>query len=299
VPGDDISKSAKVRARASPLRPLDDLCGGAASASLSSRSENVTMAGYQVDLGGRTVLVTGASSGLGVVFARALAASGARVVLAARRVDRLEAVRAEIVAAGGQAVAVAMDVADEASTIAAYDAAEAAFGPVDSVIANAGVSTEGPALDLTMAAFDQLMDINVRGVFLTAREGARRMIAAGAPDRQHGRIVIVSSITANYIAPGLPVYSATKAAVLQMGKVLARDWARRGVGVNMILPGYIETELNDDFFATDAGARFIAKFPRRRLLAADDLLPTLLYLASDASRAVTGAAFTIDDGQSL
>jgi NAD(P)-dependent dehydrogenase (short-subunit alcohol dehydrogenase family) len=245
------------------------------------------------------VLVTGASSGLGVVFARALAASGARVVLAARRVDRLEALRVEIVEAGGQAIAVAMDVADEASTIAAFDAAERAFGPVDSVIANAGVSTEGPALDLDIDAFGQLMDINVRGVFLTVREGARRMIAAGSAERERGRIVIISSITANYIAPGLAIYSATKAAVLQMGKVLARDWARRGVCVNMILPGYIETEINDDFFATEAGKRFVGKFPRRRLMSADDLLPTLLYLASDASRGVTGSAFTIDDGQSL
>jgi NAD(P)-dependent dehydrogenase (short-subunit alcohol dehydrogenase family) len=245
------------------------------------------------------VLVTGASSGLGAAFARALAQSGAKVVLAARRVDRLGTLRDEIVAAGGHAIAVGMDVADEASTIAAYDAAEQAFGPVDSVIANAGISAEGAALDLDMEAFGQLMDINVRGVFLTVREGARRMIAAGAGEREHGRIVIVSSITANYVAPGLAIYSATKAAVLQMGKVLARDWARRGVGVNMILPGYIETEINDDFFATEAGKRFVGKFPRRRLMSADDLLPTILYLVSDAARGVTGAAFTIDDGQSL
>ncbi len=221
------------------------------------------------------------------------------MVLAARRVDRLGTLRDEIVAAGGHAIAVGMDVADEASTIAAYDAAEQAFGPVDSVIANAGISAEGAALDLDMEAFGQLMDINVRGVFLTVREGARRMIAAGAGEREHGRIVIVSSITANYVAPGLAIYSATKAAVLQMGKVLARDWARRGVGVNMILPGYIETEINDDFFATEAGKRFVGKFPRRRLMSADDLLPTILYLVSDAARGVTGAAFTIDDGQSL
>lgn len=257
------------------------------------------MAKFHVDLSERTVLVTGASSGLGVVFARALAASGAKVVLAARRVDRLEQLRDEIIAAGGQAAAVAMDVADEASTIAAYDAAEHAFGPVDSVIANAGVNSEGSALDLDMAEFDQVTAINLRGVFLTAREGARRMIAAGSAERQHGRIVIVSSITATDVAPGLAVYSATKAAVLQMGKVLARDWARRGVNVNMLLPGYIETELNRDFFASDAGERFVGKFPRKRLMTAEDLLPSMLYLASDAARAVTGAAFTIDDGQTL
>ena len=167
------------------------------------------------------------------------------------------------------------------------------------MIANAGVNSEGSVLDLDMADFDSVLAINLRGVFLTVREGARRMIAGGSADRQQGRIVIVSSITATHVSPGLAVYSATKAAVLQMGKVLARDWARRGVNVNMLLPGYIATELNEDFFATDGGARFTAKFPRKRLMTADDLLPTLLYLASDASRAVTGATFTIDDGQTL
>jgi NAD(P)-dependent dehydrogenase (short-subunit alcohol dehydrogenase family) len=257
------------------------------------------MSSFTVDLTGRTILVTGASSGLGAAFARSLAANGANVVLAARRVDRLEALRHEIEDAGGHAAAVAMDVADEASTIAAFDRAEAVFGPVDSVIANAGVSTEGAALTLDMDAFATLMDINVRGAFLTAREGARRMIAAGSAERQHGRIVIVSSITATHVSPGLAIYSASKAAVLQMGKVLARDWARQGINVNMILPGYIATKLNDDFFGSDAGDRFVARFPRRRLMASEDLVPMLAYLASDASRAVTGAAFTLDDGQSL
>ena len=257
------------------------------------------MSSFTVDLTGRTILVTGASSGLGAAFARSLAANGANVVLAARRVDRLEALQREIEGAGGHATAVAMDVADEASTIAAFDRAEGVFGPVDSVIANAGVSTEGPALTLDMDSFATLMDINVRGAFLTAREGARRMIAAGSATRQHGRIVIVSSITATDVSPGLAIYSASKAAVLQMGKVLARDWARQGINVNIILPGYIATELNDDFFGSDAGDRFVARFPRRRLMAPDDLVPMLAYLSSDASRAITGAAFTLDDGQSL
>ena len=257
------------------------------------------MQGFAVDLTGRTILVTGASSGLGAVFARALAANGASMVLAARRSDRLEALRLEIENAGGRALAVTMDVADEASTITAFDAAVAAFGQVDSVIANAGVSIEGPALEIDMDAFTQVMDINVRGAFLTAREGARRMIAAGSATRQHGRIVIVSSITATHVSPGLAIYSASKAAVLQMGKVLARDWARLGINVNMILPGYIATELNEDFFGSEAGDRFVSRFPRRRLMAAEDLTPMVAYLASDASRAITGAAFTIDDGQSL
>jgi len=251
------------------------------------------------DLAGRVALVTGASSGLGAHFARILAASGASVVLAARRAERLQALEAEIRGAGGRAVAISLDVADEASTIAAYDAAEAAFGPVDTIIANAGMNAEGPVTTLPIDEFDQVVAVNLRGVFLTVREGAKRLIAGGSRETQRGRVVIISSITAQSVSPGVAVYSATKAAVLQMGKVMARDWARQGVNVNMICPGYIKTELNQDWFESEGGAKLVDSFPRKRLMDATDLDATLLYLAADASRAVTGAAFTIDDGQSL
>lgn len=258
------------------------------------------MANFPIfDLSGRTALVTGASSGLGSRFARILSAAGANVVLAARRVERLETLRQELEAAGGRAIATPMDVADEGSTIAAYDAAAAAFGSVDTIIANAGMNCEGAAIDLPMDSFDQVMGVNLRGVYLTVREGARRLIAAGSKERQHGRIVILSSITATKVDPGLAVYSGSKAAVLQMGKVLARDWARSGINVNMLLPGYIKTEMNGDWLESEAGARMIAKFPRRRLMEPGDLDAALLFLCSDAAQAVTGAGFTIDDGQSL
>ncbi len=251
------------------------------------------------DLSGRVALVTGASSGLGERFARILAASGARVVLGARRADRLDVIVTAIRKAGGQAIAVALDVADEPSVMAAYDAAEAAFGTVDTIIANAGVSSEGRMLDLSVADFDQVMDVNLKGVFLTAREGARRLIAAGSKARSHGRIVITASITADVVAPGLAAYSATKAGVVQMGKVMAREWVRDGINVNMIKPGYIRTEINADWFDTDVGAKQIARFNRQRLMPEGELDTMLLYLASDASAGVTGAAFTLDDGQSL
>jgi NAD(P)-dependent dehydrogenase (short-subunit alcohol dehydrogenase family) len=251
------------------------------------------------DLSGRVALVTGASSGIGERFGRILAGAGARVVLAARRTTHLERVRDEIIAAGGQAIAVALDVADEAATIAAYDAAEAAFGTVDTIIANAGVSGEGETTQQTLDSFDQVVAINLRGAFLTVREGARRLIAAGSAGSQAGRVIITSSITAFDVSAGLAAYSATKAGVLQMGKVMARDWVRRGINVNMICPGYLKTEINGAWFETEAGARQIAKFHRRRLMEEGDLDVPLLYLASDASRAVTGTAITIDDGQSL
>ncbi len=254
---------------------------------------------FHYDLRGRVVLVTGASSGIGAHFAHVLARSGAKVVLAARRMEQLDQLRAEICKAGGEAIAVRMDVSDEASTVAAYDAAEQACGPVNTVIANAGMSVPGSALGLAIDGFDQMVAVNLRGVFLTIREGARRMIAAGSAERGDGRIVIISSITARQISPGMAVYSATKAAVEQMGRVLAKDWAGKGVNVNMIAPGYIATELTDGYFDTPAGVRLKSKFARDRIMDVDALDPMLLYLCSEASGQTTGSVFNIDDGQSL
>lgn len=251
------------------------------------------------DLAGRVVLITGASSGLGLRFAKVAAAAGARVALAARRMDRLESLAAEIRGAGGQAHSVVMDVADETSVVAGFDAAQAALGPIESVIANAGMNNEGLAVDVDIGAFDRVMAINVRGVFLTAREGARRMMAAGSRDHRRGRIVLISSIGALKVLPALTAYCASKAAVVMMGKSLAREWANRGINVNVVCPGYVETELNAEWFATDGGKAQVAGFPRRRLMEADDLDAVLLYLASDASRAITGSVFTLDDGQTL
>jgi NAD(P)-dependent dehydrogenase (short-subunit alcohol dehydrogenase family) len=143
------------------------------------------------------------------------------------------------------------------------------------------------------------MAVNVRGVFLTVREGARRLMAIDPAQRRDGRIVIISSITAQSVSPGLAVYSASKAAVLQLGRVLARDWANKGINLNILCPGYIETDLNADWFHGAGGARQIAGWPRRRLMDTDALDAMLAYLCSDASRFVTGSVFTIDDGQTL
>ena len=251
------------------------------------------------DLTGRVALVTGASSGLGAGFAKALAAAGAKVVLAARRADKLAEQVAGIEAAGGQAVAVSLDVTDEASTKAAYDAAEAAFGIVDTIVANAGVATEKVALGLSVDDVDGLLAANVRGVFLTVTEGARRLQAAGSRETQQGRVVIIGSITAEKIFPATSVYGATKAAVRHMGKALAREWARRGINVNIIQPGYFESEMTADLFNSEAGRKFVATFPRQRLRPPSDLHAPLLFLCSDASLGVTGSVITVDDGQTL
>ncbi|MET3667896.1 SDR family oxidoreductase [Caulobacter sp. 1776] len=247
-------------------------------------------------LNDRTVLITGASSGIGAHLARRAAAAGARVAVAARRADRLEALVAEL---GPNAAAFAMDVEDEASVIAAYDAIETRLGVPDAVIANAGISIQGMALDLAVEDFDKVMGVNTRGVFLTAREGARRMIRAGSEASQRGRIVLVASIGAHKVLPGLTAYCTSKAAAAMLGKSLAREWIRKGINVNVLCPGYIKTELNSDWFDSEGGARLVAGFPRRRLMDEDDLTATALYLCSDAARAVTGSVFTVDDGQSL
>lgn len=251
------------------------------------------------DLSGRVALVTGASSGLGAGFAKALAASGASVVLAARRADKLAAEVAEIEAAGGRAVAVSMDVTDEASTRAAFDAAEAAFGTVDTIIANAGVATEKMALALSIDEVDGLLAANIRGVFLTVTEGARRLDAAGSREKQHGRIVIIGSITAEKIFPATSVYGATKAAVRHLGRSLAREWAGRGINVNIIQPGYFESEMTAALFESEVGAAMVNSFPRKRMRPPSDLHAPLLFLSSDAALGVTGSVFTVDDGQSL
>src|SRR5262249_37709485 len=151
-------------------------------------------------LSGRTVLVTGASSGLGRHFAKIVAAAGAKVAIAARRADRLEALMEEI---GANAFAVEMDVEDEASIVAGFEAAQAALGPIDGVIANAGMNVRGMALDLAAEDFDRVMRVNLRGAFLTAREGARRMIEAGSKESGRGRILLLASLGARKVLPGL------------------------------------------------------------------------------------------------
>ena len=247
-------------------------------------------------LAGRVVLVTGASSGIGAQLARAAAAAGAKVALAARRTDRLDALVAQI---GPAAAAFALDVEDEASVIAAYDAIEASLGPVDSVIANAGISIMGSALEIAIEDFDKILAVNTRGMFLTAREGARRMIAAGSPASGRGRVLLVASIGAHTVLPGVTAYCTSKAGTAMMGKSLAREWARKGINVNVLCPGYIRTELNSDWFDQEGGQKLVASFPRKRLMAESDLEAMALLLCSDAGASITGGVFTVDDGQSL
>lgn len=250
-------------------------------------------------LEGRTALITGASSGLGSHFARLFSAAGANVVLAARRKDRLLALAEEIEAAGGRALAIELDVADEPSTQAGYDAAQDIFGVVDTIIANAGVGGRASAVDMPIAHLDEAYAVNVRGAFLTAREGARRLLAAGASTAARGRVVIVSSVTATTVTARLGAYAASKAAILHLGRHMAAEWLKDGINVNVVQPGYLRTEMTDGWLSSERGAAQVAGWPRQRLMDPEDMDGLMLFLASDASRSVTGSTFVVDDGQLL
>ena len=239
-------------------------------------------------LNGRSALVTGASSGIGHHLAQTLAAAGARVFAAARRTDRLESLVQIIRAAGGQAHAVALDVSDSASVRACFDAIESSVGAPDIIISNAGTTVAKPALDQTEQDWDDVLDTNLKGVWMIDTEAARRMVKHGV----HGSIVNVASILGARVAGAVIGYSASKAGVIQLTKSLARH----GIRVNALLPGYVITDLNRDFLLSEAGKRLQSRVPGRRFCEMTDLDGPVLMLASDASRAMTGAEVAVDWG---
>ncbi len=240
-------------------------------------------------LAGKTALVTGASSGLGEHFAKLLAAQGAHVFLAARREDRLSEVRADILSTGGWAEMLIMDVTARGSVAKAFSRHDAVF---DIVVNNAGVSAPGPAIELNEEDWDRVIDTNLKGVFNVAQAAAQRLRDQGRP----GSIVNVASILGLRVAGHVPAYAASKAAVIQLTKALALEWARFNIRVNALCPGYIETAMNRDFFSTEAGHALIKRIPQRRLGKLSDLDAPLLLLCSDAASYMTGAVIAVDGG---
>jgi NAD(P)-dependent dehydrogenase (short-subunit alcohol dehydrogenase family) len=253
--------------------------------------------GIEVNFEGRVALVTGASSGLGTRFAKVLAKAGAQVVLASRRIERLKELRAEIEAEGGAAHVFFLDVTDLASIRSAVAHAETEVGPIDILINNSGVSTSQPLSEATSEEYDYIVNTNQRGAFFMAQETAKRMIARyrGDPSKQH-RIINIASVAGLRAVPHIGIYGMSKAAVIHMTKAMAAEWGRYGINVNAICPGYIETDLNAQYFETEQGKKMVNALPRKRLGKPADLDGLLLLLAGEESHFINGAIITADDG---
>lgn len=240
------------------------------------------------DVAGKVALVTGASSGLGESFSRCLAARGAVVVAAARRVDRLQA----LVREGGATHAVALDVTDPASVDAAMRRVEELAGPIDILVNNAGIADTKASLEVSESDWRRVLDTNLDGAWRMAQAAAKSMVAAG----RGGSIVNIASILGLRQATHLLAYAAAKAALVQVTKSLALEWARHGIRVNAIAPGYVVTEMNRDFFASDPGQAVVKRIPQRRVGDPRDLEGALLLLASGAGAYITGSVVVVDGG---
>src|SRR5579884_2135322 len=245
-------------------------------------------------LHGRVALVTGASSGLGVQFARALADNGAWVALVARRADRLKSVKDEIESKGGKAIAIEADVTDCAAMGKAFDAAEKAFGTVTILVNNAGIAQQAMrAIEVPAKEWRKVLSVDLDAVFANAQEAARRMLAAG----KTGAIVNIASVLGLGVDKGVIAYATAKAGVIQLTKALALELAFKGIRVNAIAPGWIVTELNRDYLMSERGAALKRQIPIGRFGEERDLDGPLLLLVSDAGRFMTGATIVADGGQ--
>lgn len=223
----------------------------------------------------------------------ALAEAGADVALAARRKEKLEEAAEEIRALGRTARVVACDLTDPDSVQEAAREAEDALGSIDVLVNNSGVSGEGWATDLPIERWNQVLETNLRGAFLMCQA-----VAPGMIERGGGAIVNVASVAGFIGVKMLSAYSASKGGLIQLTKTLALEWAKTGVRVNALAPGYFLTDINSKFFASDAGERMVkAHIPMGRVGKPEELKGAILFLASDASSFMTGSALVIDGGQ--
>jgi len=247
------------------------------------------------DLTGQVALVTGASSGIGRHLALLLAAAGAGVALAARRTERLAEVAREIEADGGSCLPVALDVTRADSVAAAIAQAEERLGPLSLLVNNAGVVVSKPVLEHTEEEWDYVVDTNLKGAWLMAREFARHLVDRRRP----GRIVNIASVLGSRTIARVPSYCAAKAGLIHLTHVLAMELARYGILVNALAPGYVETDFNREFLKSEAGRKLAARIPLRRVGQADDLDGAMLLLASPAGAYITAAVIAVDGGHGV
>ena len=246
------------------------------------------------DMTGRTALVTGGGAGLGRQFSLTLAEAGATVVLAARRLAPLEEVAAAIRHAGGVAHCLVLDVADKNQVDAALTSI-AGLGTIDVLVNNAGTAAGSSLLDMDEETWDQVLNVNLKGAWLVARAAAKRMIASGT----QGSIINVSSVLGSAVQKGTANYPASKAALTHLTRCMAVEWARFGIRVNALAPGYFATDLSAAYLESAQGTAMLKRVPQRRLGSPDELCGALLLLASQASNYMTGAVVTVDGGLSL
>jgi NAD(P)-dependent dehydrogenase (short-subunit alcohol dehydrogenase family) len=255
------------------------------------------------DLTGKVALITGGATGIGRGIAEGLADAGASIVLCARRKEVIEQACKEIKdRTGVKTFAAPLDITKTDQIKAVTDSVMKEFGRIDILVNNAGVggsekpiiNLKKPEREMTEADWDATVATDLRGIFVLTQAVAKKMIEKG----QGGKIINVSSITALIAMANMAAYCSSKAAVVQLTRVMALEWIRYNIQVNAILPGYFETPMNTHFFATDAGKEIIKKnIPQNRLGQMDDMKGLAVYLASPASNFMTGSAVVIDGGQ--
>ena len=252
----------------------------------------MTAINFGTDLKGQVALVTGASAGLGVRFAKVLAQCGAKVAITARRMEKLEALAKEIRVEGGEVLPLQLDVTQADQLLDVVGKAEAALGTVTILVNNAGIPDAQRAIKMSVDLIDRVIDTNLRAPYILSCEVARRLIATKKP----GRIVnIASSAAFEYGGNGAALYSTTKGAVVRMTQALSVEWAPFNINVNAIAPGAFSSEMMDGMLARVGDIS--QHFPRKRIGDPVQLDSTLLYLVSPSSDFVTGTCIRVDDGQ--